>query len=70
MAHITIPKDLQEWTTSDDDRSSANIKSHSGVTLTSDLASVAAPLPSQEQLRQAADIINAGSKVVILAGRA
>src|SRR5690242_11264273 len=69
VAHITIPKDVQDWTLSQDDRSSANVPGHSGVTLTSDLASVAAPVPSRAQLQQAANVINAGSKVVILAGR-
>src|ERR671933_89588 len=29
VAHLTIPKDVQDWTTSDDQRSSANIPKHS-----------------------------------------
>ncbi len=49
---------------SDGDRSTANIPKHSG-----DIFSPAHPVPPQEQLRQAADLINAGSKVAILAGR-
>ncbi len=64
VAHITIPKDIQEWTMSDGDRSTANIPKHSG-----DIFTPSYPVPSQEQLRQAADLINAGSKVAILAGR-
>ena len=64
VAHITIPKDIQEWTMSDGDRSSGNIAKHSG-----DVFSPSYPLPPQEALRQAADLINAGSKVAILAGR-
>ena len=64
VAHITIPKDIQEWTASDAPRSNANIKNHSG-----DLFAAPAPLPSQEVLQQAADLINAGTRVAILAGR-
>jgi pyruvate dehydrogenase (quinone) len=64
VAHITIPKDIQEWTMSDGDRSVANISKHSG-----DIFTPSHPVPSQDQLRQAADLINAGSKVAILAGR-
>src|SRR5215469_5736515 len=63
VAHITIPKDVQEWS-SENKRSSANIPAHSA-----DLFAAAIPVPTQDQLRQAADIINNGSKVAILAGR-
>jgi pyruvate dehydrogenase (quinone) len=64
VAHITIPKDIQDWTASDDRRSPANIPNHSG-----DRLSIAYPLPSHSLLQQAADLINAGSRVAILAGR-
>ncbi len=64
VAHITIPKDIQEWTLSDGNRSTGNIAKHSG-----DVFSPSYPLPPQEALQQAADLINAGSKVAILAGR-
>src|SRR5205823_6261072 len=30
VAHITIPKDMQEWTPSDSTRSDANVRRHSG----------------------------------------
>ena len=63
VAHITIPKDIQEWTSSDAERSPANIPKHS-----SDLYAAAYPLPHRGLLQQAADIINQGSKVAILAG--
>lgn len=63
MAHITIPKDIQEWTNSDAERSPANIPKHSA-----DLYAAAYPLPHRGLLQQAADIINQGSKVAILAG--
>ncbi len=64
VAHINIPKDVQEWDASDLPPSKANIAAHS-----SDLFAPASPLPSQDLLRQAAEIINGGSKVAILAGR-
>ena len=63
VAHITIPKDIQGWT-SNGLRSKANIAKHSGNLYTDPL-----PLPAQSQLEQAADVINQGSKVAILAGR-
>ena len=63
VAHITIPKDIQDWTNSDAERSPANIPKHSAV-----LYAAAYPLPHRGALQQAADIINRGSKVAILAG--
>jgi pyruvate dehydrogenase (quinone) len=63
VAHITIPKDIQSWT-SDGLRSKANIANHSGG-----LVSDTYPLPSKASLEQASEIINAGAKVAILAGR-
>lgn len=63
VAHITIPKDIQDWS-ADGQRSKANIALHSG-----DLYSEALPLPAQSTLRKAADILNAGTRVAILAGR-
>jgi pyruvate dehydrogenase (quinone) len=63
VAHITIPKDIQDWT-SNGLRSKANIAQHSGNLYTDPL-----PLPAHSQLEQAADVINQGSKVAILAGR-
>ena len=64
VAHLCIPKDVQEMTASDDPRSAWNIKGHSG-----DGAADVAPLPTDAQLRAAADVINAGKKVVLLVGR-
>ncbi len=63
VAHITIPKDIQDWNDSDAERTSMNISKHSG-----DIFSAAHPLPPPEQLEQAAAVINRGSKVAILAG--
>jgi pyruvate dehydrogenase (quinone) len=64
VTHITIPKDIQDWTSSQDERSSANIPKHS-----SDTYSAAHPVPPQESLEAAAKLINKGSKVAIMAGR-
>lgn len=64
VAHITIPKDIQEFKMSDKQRSAMNVKAHS--------AGLFAPLypqPPRQALRQAADLINGGHKVAILAGR-
>jgi pyruvate dehydrogenase (quinone) len=63
VAHMTIPKDIQEWS-EDGQRSAMNVPMHSG-----DLYTDALPLPPKHLLEKAADIINAGSKVAILAGR-
>lgn len=63
VAHITIPKDIQEWP-ADGQRSKANIARHSG-----DVFSDALPLPSQALIQKAADVLNAGARVAILAGR-
>jgi pyruvate dehydrogenase (quinone) len=63
VSHITIPKDIQSWT-GDGMRSKANISNHSGG-----LVSDSYPLPPKAALEQAAGIINAGTKIAILAGR-
>ncbi|HSL03227.1 MAG TPA: thiamine pyrophosphate-dependent enzyme [Nitrospiraceae bacterium] len=63
VAHITIPKDIQKWT-AEGPRSSTNIPKHSG-----DISSDTRPLPPKVLVEQAAEIINAGSKVAILAGQ-
>ena len=64
VSHITIPKDIQDWTSDEAERSPANVPKHSA-----DLYAAAYPLPHEELLRQAADIINEGEKAAILAGR-
>jgi pyruvate dehydrogenase (quinone) len=64
VAHITIPKDIQEFKMSDQQRSTMNVKAHSAG-----LFAPVYPQPSRQAIRQAADIINAGRKIVILAGR-
>ena len=63
VAHITIPKDIQDWS-SDSERSKANIAGHSA-----DVYAPPTSLPPREELQAAADLINAGKKVALLAGR-
>ena len=64
VAHITMPVDFQEHEVSKRKASMRNIPNH-----TSDVYSRSARLPNEADLRRAADILNAGKKVVILAGR-
>jgi pyruvate dehydrogenase (quinone) len=63
VSHITFPVDLQEREIKHE-RSSRNIPRH-----TSDVLSQSARLPHEADLAQAADILNQGRKIVILAGR-
>lgn len=64
VAHITFPADLQEQELSRKQGSKRNLPHH-----TSDVCARSARLPSIEDLRAAADILNAGKKVAILAGQ-
>src|SRR6185437_9358324 len=57
-------KDIQDWTSDEAPRSAGNIADHSA-----DSFAAANPLPSQARLQEAAALINAGSKVALLAGR-
>ena len=63
VSHITIPKDIQDWS-ANGSRSKANVAEHSG-----DVFSEALPLPGKAQLERAAALLNEGNKVAILAGR-
>jgi len=64
VSHITVPKDIQTWEADGHHRSDANVPGHS-----SDLFAGSRSVPPSELVRRAADIINAGHKVAILAGR-
>jgi pyruvate dehydrogenase (quinone) len=64
VAHLTIPKDVQDWTSDDEERSGANVAGHSA-----DVFEASRPVPSATQLQAAAQLLNAGTRVVILAGR-
>src|SRR5688500_6577723 len=63
VAHITVPVDLQDREVKHE-RSRRDIPGH-----TSDVLSLSARLPHEGDLAEAADILNKGKKVVILAGR-
>ena len=63
VAHITFPVDMQEMDAGAY-RSKRNIKHHA-----SDAYGRSARLPAEAELASAADVLNAGKKVAILAGR-
>jgi pyruvate dehydrogenase (quinone)/pyruvate oxidase len=64
VAHITFPVDLQEKELKERQRSKRNVPHH-----TSDTYARSARLPSASDLEKAAEILNRGKKVAILAGR-
>ena len=63
VAHLTFPVDIQEMKTGGP-RSPRNVDHHS-----SDVLGRSAGLPAEHQLRRAAELLNTGERVVILAGR-
>lgn len=64
VAHVTFPVDLQEKEVKKKQASSRNIAHH-----TSDVYARSARLPDRADLQRAAEILNRGGKVAILAGR-
>ncbi|HUK47141.1 MAG TPA: thiamine pyrophosphate-dependent enzyme [Terriglobales bacterium] len=64
VAHVTMPVDFQDMELKKAERSRRNIANH-----TSDRYASMIPAPSDGELRAAADVLNAGKKVVILAGQ-
>src|SRR5579872_5548706 len=64
VAHITIPKDIQEWKMSEDQRPGMNLKRHS-----SDVLAPRFPVPPQPDFEAAAKLIAQGRKIAILVGR-
>src|SRR5437588_5252363 len=62
VAHINIPKDIQE--TACDERSARNVKNHS-----SPILGASSHLPGETELKRAADVLNSGKRIVILAGQ-
>ena len=64
VAHLTIPKDIQEWKSSEERRSSGNVKGHSA-----ELMAGRYPIPPQQDFESAAQLIAKGEKIAILAGR-
>src|SRR5438552_10833703 len=63
VSHITIPVDVQEKEVSRKMRSKRNIPHH-----VSNIWAHSARLPSAESVKQAAELLNQGRKIVILAG--
>jgi pyruvate dehydrogenase (quinone)/pyruvate oxidase len=63
VSHLTFPVDLQEQDAKSE-RSKRNVADH-----TSDIAAIGARLPDERDLRRAADILNSGKRVAILAGQ-
>ena len=64
VAHLNLPVDLQEQSIKDDERSPRNRPGHSG-----DIYAVGARLPAPEDVRRAAQVLNEGKRVAILAGQ-
>lgn len=64
VAHLTLPVDFQEMEIKKSTRSKRNVPHHS-----SDRYAPPAPVPETDELRAAAEILNAGKKIAILAGQ-
>ena len=64
VAHITIPVDIQDQEVKDDMRSMRNKPNH-----VSNEFAIGARRPTTQELQEAAEILNSGKKVAILAGR-
>jgi pyruvate dehydrogenase (quinone) len=62
VAHLTFPADVQEEEAGE--RSKRNVPHHSA-----DIWAQSGRIPDQQELRQAADLLNAGRRTAILAGR-
>src|ERR671922_1004621 len=63
VSHVTIPVDVQEMPATRRSRSKRNVAGH-----TSDVMPRSARLPAEDDLRRAADVLNDGRRVAILAG--
>jgi pyruvate dehydrogenase (quinone) len=64
VAHVTMPVDMQSMPCTADARSERNIPHHVSMVMAE-----SAHVPDEAHLRHAADVLNAGKKVTILAGR-
>jgi pyruvate dehydrogenase (quinone) len=64
VAHINFPVDLQSMSAKKSDRSERNVPCHN-----TDVFGHRSGLPSRDELNRAAEILNSGEKVAILAGR-
>lgn len=66
VAHVTMPKDMQEMEYDKDEPSKRNVPGH---VASSDSFAASRGLPNEESLRRAAEILNRGKRVVIMAGQ-
>lgn len=64
VSHLTIPVDMQSMSVSRAERSKRNVPGHAA-----NLMAEGAHIATEKELNAAADILNAGQKVAILAGR-
>jgi pyruvate dehydrogenase (quinone)/pyruvate oxidase len=64
VSHVTLPVDIQEKEVSKRQRSKRNVPHHS-----SDIFAHSARLPNEPDLKRAAEMLNDGHRVAILAGR-
>jgi pyruvate dehydrogenase (quinone)/pyruvate oxidase len=64
VAHINFPVDIQSMPLEQDEPSKRNVANH-----TSDTYARSAALPAERDLQRAAELLNAGKKIAILAGR-
>jgi pyruvate dehydrogenase (quinone) len=62
VAHINVPVDVQDMQAGE--RSKRNVAGHNA-----DVFAHCAGLPAEEDLRRAADVLNAGTRIAIMAGR-
>ncbi len=64
VAHLTIPIDVQMEEVKDKDRSERNLKGHSST-----VPAYTGNLPGERDLKAAAQVINAGKRIAIMAGQ-
>ncbi len=64
VAHITMPVDFQSEEMKADQRSKRNVPQH-----VSEVHARSARLPSEDSIKAAAEVLNAGKKIAILAGQ-
>src|SRR5262245_24385220 len=64
VAHITIPVDFQEQELADDERSAKKVEGH-----TTNVWRPPTVVPCHDDVRAAAEVLNAGTRTVILAGQ-
>ena len=65
VAHINFPTDTQTMTVSEDVRSPANVPGHAET----DVFARRSGLPAMQDLHRAAEILNAGNRIAIMAGQ-